>query len=58
MLHSSEEDRADLLAGTGFDDFIKAFDRLTVRWKAGRCAPALREKILGIVEDLREFGHL
>ena len=56
LLFSTDEDRAEMLGGTSMDDFIEAFERMTERWRTGHCAPALQERMLGIVEDLREFG--
>ncbi|KAF0301585.1 hypothetical protein FJT64_026164 [Amphibalanus amphitrite] len=58
LLFSSDEDRNDLLGGTNMGDFVKAMQRLRERWQEGKCAPALQERLLGIVEDMKEFGHM
>ena len=47
-----------MMGGSTVEDFLKTYERLTDRWRAGHYTPEIRQRILGIVEDLREFGHL
>ena len=58
LILSTDEDRADIMGGKDVSDYLAAFDRLRERWGAGGCAPKLQERVLGLVDDLREFGHI
>ena len=46
------------MAGTGAGDWIKAFRRMAERWRDGHYTPELKQRVVGIVEDLKEFGHV